>query len=212
MHTSIACVFPKIYPQDKVLIAGKEHFSLAATCAAFPCATSIIAGKTLMPAPPEGLSYALMALMVLGALSLIDLKTRLLPNALVLLFGSLGLIFHIYTSFAYLSPFQSLAGAATGYGLLWTIRFFANRFYGRDSLGLGDVKLLAAGGLWLGPEGVLMAMTLGAFAGLAYGVGYGVYVAAKHKTPVTLRRLTIPAGPGFAIGLVATAIWQMYEG
>lgn len=153
-------------------------------------------------------SYIIAALMVLAALSVIDLKTRLLPNPLVLLLATLGIFFHISTDFTLTPPLQSLAGAATGYGLPWTIRFFANRFYGRDSLGLGDVKLLGAGGLWLGPEGVLLAITLGAFAGLIHGVGVALWDTIKNRAPFTLRRLTIPAGPGFAVGLIVAAAWE----
>lgn len=152
-------------------------------------------------------SYLVAALAVLAALSAIDLKTRLLPNPLVLLLAVLGVLFHISTEFALTLPLQSVAGAATGYGLPWIIRFFANRFYGRDSLGLGDVKLLGAGGIWLGAEGVLLAITLGAFAGLAHGVGVALWGAVKNGAPFTLRRLTIPAGPGFAVGLIAAAAW-----
>lgn len=148
------------------------------------------------------------ALAVLAGLSAIDLKTRLLPNALVALLAALGILFHLETGFSHLSAGGMAAGAATGYGLLWTIRFFANRFYGQDSLGLGDVKLLGAGGVWLGIEGVLLAITLGAFAGLLHGIGVALWTTARNKTPFTLRRLTIPAGPGFAAGLIAAAAWQ----
>lgn len=155
----------------------------------------------------HGFSYPIAALIVLAALSAIDLKTRLLPNPLVLLLAALGILFHISTKFALLSPLQGIAGAATGYGLPWIIRFFANRFYGRDSLGLGDVKLLGAGGIWLGPEGVLLAITLGAFAGLIHGVGVALWKTMKNGEPFTLKRLTIPAGPGFAVGLIAAAAW-----
>lgn len=161
-----------------------------------------------MPLENLSVSCSLAALLVLAALSAIDLKTRLLPNPLVLLFAALGIVFHLSTDFSLLSPLQALAGAALGYGLLWIIRFFANLYYEQDCLGLGDVKLLGAGGLWLGPEGVLLAITLGAFAGLVHGVGVALWNSLRNGEIFTLKRLTIPAGPGFAIGLVAAALWQ----
>ena len=94
-----------------------------------------------------------------------------------------------------------LLGAALGAGLLYVIRFFANRHYGRDTLGLGDVKLLGAAGLWLGLEGTLQAITLGAFAGLIHGIVYAFYISRKNKTAFSISQLMIPAGPGFAVGI-----------
>ena len=65
-------------------------------------------------------------------------------------------------------------------------------------------------GIWLGIEGVLFALSLGAFAGLIHGLGYAVYISWKDKTPVNLHRLAIPAGPGFAVGIIAVGSW-MYK-
>jgi leader peptidase (prepilin peptidase)/N-methyltransferase len=97
-----------------------------------------------------------------------------------------------------------ILGAALGGGLLYAIRFFANRHYGRDTLGLGDVKLLAAAGLWLGPEGVMQSITIGAAAGLVHGLVYATHLSIKNKTKFTISNLTIPAGPGFAVGIIAS--------
>ena len=47
---------------------------------------------------------------------------------------------------------------AVGGGILWVIGWVGSRIYGRDAMGLGDVKLLAAGGGFLGPCGVLWAL------------------------------------------------------
>ncbi len=144
---------------------------------------------------------------ILSILSYIDLKTRLLPNVFVFPFAAIGLVFHALTLFAYLSPLDSFAGAAVGGGLLYLVRAGANAYYKQDALGLGDVKLLGAAGFWLGVEGVLFALTLGAFAGLIHGIIYGVSIAIKTKQPLNLNRLAIPAGPGFAFGIVIIALW-----
>ena len=95
-----------------------------------------------------------------------------------------------------------------GAGTLMTIRFFGNMYYKQDTLGLGDVKLLAAAGLWLGVEGVVMAMTVGACAGLLHGIGFALVRAIKEKTKPDLHRLMIPAGPGFCVGIVIACIWK----
>lgn len=144
-------------------------------------------------------------------LSIIDLKTFLLPNIYVAPFAMLAPIFHFTTNFYYLDVQAILLGGAVGFLILYLIRAAGNKYYGQDSLGLGDVKLLGAGGLWLGYEGVLMAMTLGAFAGLIHGVLYATIIKLKTGAPFNIRRLVIPAGPGFAIGIVLVGGW-MYKG
>ena len=99
-------------------------------------------------------------------------------------------------------------GAALGFGVLWIIRLAASRYYGQDALGLGDVKLMGAAGLWLGAEGITLALTLGATAGLIHGLGVAAYNAKKSGGPMQLARLQIPAGPGFVIGILIVGIMQ----
>lgn len=148
---------------------------------------------------------------LLVLLSIIDLKTFLLPNIYVAPFALLGILFHISTGFYYLDAETIMIGGLVGYMTLYLIRFAGNKYYGQDSLGLGDVKLLGAAGLWLGYEGVLFAMTVGAVAGLLHGLAYAVIIKIKTKQPFNIRRLVIPAGPGFAVGIILVAGW-MYHG
>jgi leader peptidase (prepilin peptidase)/N-methyltransferase len=145
---------------------------------------------------------------VLVALSVVDLKVRLLPDKLVFSFALLGVIFHFTTHFQYLSPAGMGFGFLLGAGILYVIRLVANRIYGRDALGLGDVKLMGAAGLWLGPDMVLMALTAGATAGMIHGLGVGIYQARKTRTPLRLSALEVPAGPGFAIGIALVGLYQ----
>lgn len=150
------------------------------------------------------------ALILLIALSIIDLRHFLLPNKYVAPFALLGIIFHIVTDFYYLDFTHMILGGLVGFITLYAIRAFGNRYYGQDSLGLGDVKLLGAAGLWLGYENVLIAMTVGAFAGLMHGLLYAIIIKVRTGK-FTLRRLIIPAGPGFAVGIILVAGW-MYQG
>ena len=158
-----------------------------------------------------GLLCLIAAVGLLILLAIIDFKTYLLPNIYVAPFAILGVIFHFLTDFYYLSPKEMLIGGFAGYGLLWCIRWAGNKYYGQDSLGLGDVKLLGASGLWLGLDGVLFAMTLGAFAGLIHGIIFAFHIKIKTKQPFSLTRLTIPAGPGFVVGILVIGGW-MYQG
>ena len=148
------------------------------------------------------------AICLLIVLSVIDLRARLLPNKLVLPFALLAILFHITTKWQFLEPTHMLFGALIGFGSLFLIRAIANYVYKQDTLGLGDVKLMGAAGLWLGPEMVMMALSIGAFAGLLHGIAVALYTAYKNKTKPSFSRLQIPAGPGFAIGIVLAGAYM----
>lgn len=139
---------------------------------------------------------------LLIALAVIDLKTRLLPNRLVLPFALLGILFHTATNFTILSPLAVASGGALCFALLYGLRAAANFMYKDDTLGLGDIKLMGAAGLWLGPELVMLALSAGAFAGLMHGIIYALYIAAKNQTKPNFKRLKIPAGPGLVVGII----------
>lgn len=148
---------------------------------------------------------------LLIALSVIDLRVRLLPNVLVLPFALLGVVFHILTGWQFLDYTEMLLGGLAGFGILYAIRAVANHLYKMDALGLGDVKLMGAAGLWLGPEMVMMALSVGAFAGLLHGVAVALWMAHKTKSKPQFARLQIPAGPGFAVGIVVTAVYMFSD-
>lgn len=142
------------------------------------------------------------ALALLLILSIIDLKILILPDELNFSLGVAGILFHLSAGMPFFGWTDMILGAAIGGGMLYVIRFFANKAYQKDTLGLGDVKLLTAAGIWLGPETILIAITLGAFAGLLHGLAYAGWLAAKTKQKISVNELTIPAGPGFAIGII----------
>lgn len=64
----------------------------------------------------------------------------------------------------------SLIGVAVGYSVLWTVATVAERLYGREAMGLGDVKLLGAAGGFVGPVGALVTLVLASFVGAIVGV------------------------------------------
>ncbi len=151
----------------------------------------------------------LIALVLLATLVVIDFKTMLLPNRYVFPFAALGIIFHASLQFSVLDPLSILLGGLFGYGILWIIRFFGNMYYKTESLGLGDVKLLGAAGLWLGMADVTVAMTVGAMAGLVHGL-IVAYLHFKKTGEFNIHRLKIPAGPGFIIGIVLVMFAQLF--
>jgi leader peptidase (prepilin peptidase)/N-methyltransferase len=147
------------------------------------------------------------ALMLLIALSVIDLRTLLLPDKLVLPFALLGIAFHATTGFHYITAENMAVGCILGGGLLYLIRTVANFIYKTDTLGLGDVKLLAAAGLWLGPEGTVIALITGAMAGIVHGLLLATYSFFKTRALPDMSRFSLPAGPGFAVGIVIAAAY-----
>lgn len=151
------------------------------------------------------------ALLLLVVLSIIDLRVRLLPNIFVFPFAVLAPVFHFTTEFQIIGFQDMIIGGLVGFFFLFILRAAANVYYKQDALGLGDVKLMGAAGLWLGMEGVLFALTIGAFAGLLHGILYALFVAIKNKSAPNFHRLAIPAGPGFAVGILVTALWILHE-
>lgn len=154
------------------------------------------------------------AVVLLIALSVVDLKTRLLPNEMVLGFATLGIVFHLTRLDASISVetvfLDLFLGGFIGFATMYLVRFFANRIYQTDALGLGDVKLIGAGGLWLGADAIMLAMSAGAMAGLIHGLFIALKIAKDTNTKPDFSRLQIPAGPGFATGLVLVGIYKFW--
>lgn len=151
------------------------------------------------------------AVLLLGLLSRIDLKIGLLPNELVLGFAVLGLVFHVSTVFHFMEYTDMILGALVGGGILLIIRLAANWHYKDDTLGLGDVKLLGAAGIWLGPYYILIALTLGAMAGVVHGLALAFYLWTRTKIKMNLGKLSLPAGPGFAVGIVLAGCYAFWD-
>jgi leader peptidase (prepilin peptidase)/N-methyltransferase len=145
------------------------------------------------------------SLCLLMRLVIIDFQVRLLPNKYVFPFAGLGLIFHATNQFSLMPLPSLLIAGAFGYGLLWLIKFFGDRYYGQESLGLGDVKLMGAAGLWLGLEFLMLALTIGASFSVVHGLIYALI------TGKSLRRLEIPAGPGLIGGIIVMIIWMLIK-
>jgi leader peptidase (prepilin peptidase)/N-methyltransferase len=119
----------------------------------------------------------------------------------------------------------SLAGIVVGGGMLWLIGIAGSKAYGRDAMGFGDVKLLAAGGGFVGPGGALFALVLGSLvasiAGLANMLRFFVLLRARARSrgrkasiarQLNIARIAgryLPFGPYLALGIgIALAAWN----
>jgi leader peptidase (prepilin peptidase)/N-methyltransferase len=112
---------------------------------------------------------AIVCALVLLALAWIDAETGLLPDRLTIPLLWLGLLVNLHDAFTPLA--DAVTGAAAGYLTLYCVQMLFLWLTGRQGLGFGDCKLLAALGAWLGwaalPRVLLAAATLGLAVALA---------------------------------------------
>ena len=149
-----------------------------------------------------GLSSALFGALIFTwamiALTFIDLDTFYLPDSITLPLLWAGLLFNTGATFIDLR--SAVIGAVAGYLALWSV-FWAFKFAtGKEGMGYGDFKLLAAIGAWLGwkmlPLVILLSSVVGAVVGIA------LIVFAKHA-----REKPIPFGPYLAVAGLIALFW-----
>jgi leader peptidase (prepilin peptidase) / N-methyltransferase len=96
-----------------------------------------------------------------------------------------------------------LAGMAAGGGILWAIGWVGSRIYGRDAMGLGDVKLLAAGGGLIGPGGVLWALMIASLVASVVGVLNLLRFLSLLRSRAHRRRRRVGLGKSLRVARVA---------
>jgi leader peptidase (prepilin peptidase)/N-methyltransferase len=128
------------------------------------------------------------------ALTFIDFDTQLLPDDITLPLLWLGLLFNLNTGFTDIK--SAVIGAVAGYLILWSIYWIFKFVTGKEGMGYGDFKLLAAIGAWFGwqllPAVILLSSVLGAV------IGIGLIVLTKRG-----REVPMPFGPFLAIAGIA---------
>jgi leader peptidase (prepilin peptidase)/N-methyltransferase len=147
---------------------------------------------------------ALALTFVLIALTFIDADTTLLPDSLTLPLLWAGLLLNTGGTFAPLS--EAVIGAAAGYLILWTIYWLFKLATGKEGMGYGDFKLLAALGAWFGWKMLLPILLLSSVVGAT--VGIILLVLARRG-----RDIPIPFGPYLAAaGFIALLYGQDIAG
>lgn len=145
----------------------------------------------------DGLA-ALLLVWTLVALTFIDLDTQILPDDLTLPLTWAGLLVNLPGLFVPLP--DAVLGAAAGYISLWLVYWTFRFITGKEGMGYGDFKLLAALGAWLGwmmlPLIVLLSSALGALVGLA------LILLRGHQ-----RDKPIPFGPFLAVAGLAALLF-----
>ena len=134
----------------------------------------------------------------LVALAGIDLRTQLLPDQLTLPLLWLGLIASLDN--LYLSAKPALLGVVAGYVSLWSVWWLFKQLTGKEGMGHGDFKLLAALGAWCGLSGILPTILLSSVVGAVVGSAWLFAKGRDRATP-------IPFGPYLAIAGWIVFMW-----
>jgi leader peptidase (prepilin peptidase)/N-methyltransferase len=133
---------------------------------------------------------------ILIALAGIDLRTQLLPDQLTLPLLWLGLLLSLLPMFV-AAP-SAILGAAIGYLSRWSVYWLFKLLTGKEGMGYGDFKLLAALGAWMGPVALLPVILLSSFIGAV--VGGSLIALRRHQ-----REVPMPFGP-----FIAAAGWVWF--
>lgn len=129
------------------------------------------------------------------ALTFIDLDTFYLPDSITLPLLWLGLLFNLSSTYTPLPG--AVIGAAAGYLSLWSVYWIFKWATGKEGMGYGDFKLLAAIGAWLGWQMLPLTILLSSLVGAAIGISLIVFAGRGRSVP-------IPFGPYLAIaGMIA---------
>ncbi len=141
---------------------------------------------------------ALLLIWALLALTAIDFDTQLLPDDITLPLIWAGLLFNLFGVYTDLP--SAVLGAVIGYLALWSVYWGFKLATGKEGMGYGDFKLLAALGAWLGWQMLPLIILLSSLVGAV--VGITMIVALKHG-----RNIPIPFGPYLAGGGLIALFW-----
>lgn len=149
-----------------------------------------------------GWGWPLAAMLVftwmLVSMSVIDIDHQILPDTMTLSLLWLGLLVNTQGLFV---PLESAVfGAAAGYGVLWGFFHIFKLLTGKEGMGFGDFKLLAALGAWLGLTAVPLIILLSSVVGAVVGI-VGILILGRD------RQLPIPFGPYLAAAGWIAALW-----
>ena len=163
--------------------------------------TAYVFGPTWQTVAALGFTWTLLAL------TLIDLDHKLLPDSLTLPLLWAGLLVNVPGLFTTLS--SSVVGAAAGYLALWTVYKLFKLMTGKEGMGYGDFKLLAAIGAWLGWQLLPVVILLSAVVGSVVGIALIAFGGRSSQT-------AIPFGPYLAAAGFIALLWgerlvQLYQ-
>lgn len=200
-----------------LLLRGRCASCKGSISARYPIVEALTGLLSLVVSWHFGATWATPAALVLTwfliALSLIDLDHKLLPDNLTLPLLWLGILLSLYEPDGlpiFTDLRSSVIGAAAGYLSLWSVFHLFRLVTGKEGMGYGDFKLLAAIGAWLGWQMLPLVIVLSAAVGSVVGIAL---IVTGQKS----RQSQIPFGPylagaGWLALLYGGAIMDWYFG
>ena len=174
-------------------LRGKCRYCKAPISAQYPIVELVCALASAVVAWKFGPGWPAVAGLVftwlLLAMSGVDARTQLLPDSMTLPLLWLGLLLSLVPLFV--APAQAIVGAAVGYLALWLVYWGFKLLTGKEGMGHGDFKLLAALGAWMGVVSLLPIVLLSSLVGAIIGV---VMLSVRGQD----RSVPIPFGPFLA--------------
>lgn len=132
------------------------------------------------------------------SLTMIDVDHYLLPDAITLPLMWLGILANIFGTYTSLE--SSVIGAMAGYLSLWSVYWVFKLITGKEGMGFGDFKLLAALGAWMGWQYLPMIILLSSLVGAVLGIGAILLMGRDKAKP-------LPFGPYLAVAGFIAFIW-----
>ncbi len=184
-----------------LLLRGKCGSCSAPISARYPLVEVLTAVLSLVVVATFGYTWTGLAALIFTwamiALAFIDLDTKLLPDNLTLPLLWLGLALNLGHMFTDLS--SAVIGAIAGYLVLWMVYWAFKLITGKEGMGYGDFKLLAAFGAWFGWQVLPMLVLVSSVAGVVLG---GAWLISRRS------REPIPFGPFLAVAGWVMLIWR----
>ena len=197
-----------------ILLKGKCSYCKTPISIRYPIIEIICGLMTALVAYHFGWGLTLLAALLLTwsliTLTMIDVDTQYLPDDITLPLLWLGLVVNAFNLFIPLE--DALWGAIAGYLSLWSVYWFFKLLTGKEGMGYGDFKLLAALGAWVGWQMLPLILILSSFVGASVGI-MGIFL--KNYT----RDTQLPFGPylatagflAFMWGPMLVAHWQLFK-
>lgn len=164
----------------------------------YPLIEVITAVLSALVAWRFGFSWTCLAALIftwsLIAATVIDIDHQLLPDNITLPLLWLGLLLSITGHGTGVSTTDAVLGAVVGYLSLWTVYKIFKIITGREGMGYGDFKLLAAIGAWLGWQQLLSVIILSSLAGAIVGITLALVAGRDKNIPMSFGPYLATAG------------------
>jgi len=186
-----------------LLQAGKCRNCKAPISLRYPLIEAVTGIVTLLIAYQYGYSWLTLAILILTwsliVLTMIDYDHQLLPDDITIPILWLGLIINYFGLITTLEA--AVLGAVAGYLILWTVYWLFKILTGKEGMGQGDFKLLAALGAWMGWQALPQIILLSSLIGALIGIGL-ILIKGRDKN------IPIPFGPYLAGAGFVSLLWN----